>query len=109
VTSCPTSSSRRWHRAYNARPWGLDDEIALAGQRHVEVAAALFEPALGRIADRRQITDESDGVARRAAGRARLHHIVREHHAFRLEGGGVHVGEIVGDDIELPPQRVLPR
>ena len=67
--------------------------------------------ALAHVVPGRAVLHEAEAaVARgelwpwRAGGRE-----FREHRAVRLEAGGVHVGDIVGDEIELALKRGLPR
>src|SRR5262249_18530782 len=89
----------------------LHRQEGVAVDGHVERAAGLLDRALAEVVPGGAVEHEAQaavgaGEAIRAGHR---HEVFLEDVAVRLEPGGVQVGHIVGDDIELPLQRHLPR
>ena len=89
----------------------LHHEHAFAVDGDIKRATGLLDRALAHVMPCRAVLHEADAAVARGelVGLGAGRQVFREHRAVRLEAGGVHVGDIVGHEIELALKRGLPR
>jgi hypothetical protein len=90
---------------------GLHHQHAFAVDGEVQRAAGLLDRALAHVVPAHPILHQADASVRprKRLGIAAALQKFGEHRAVRLKSGGVDVGDVVGDHVELALQRGLPR